>query len=89
MFNSMKKFFALPTFADEEQNRNTYLLNFITIAYFVVAIKRVRGMRWTGPAWKPVRGLAAAPVPVAQKNLRQSILSTQSRQGKAFDRESR
>lgn len=57
-------------------------------AYFVVAIKRVRGMRWTGPAWKPVRGLAAAPVPVAQKNLRQSILSTHSRQGKAFDRES-
>ena len=38
MFNSMKKFFALPTFADEEQNRNAYLLNFITIAYFVVAM---------------------------------------------------
>ncbi len=38
MFNSMKNFFALPTFADEEQNRNTYLLNFITIAYFAVAM---------------------------------------------------
>jgi putative methionine-R-sulfoxide reductase with GAF domain len=38
MFNSMKNFFALPTFADEEQNRNAYLLNFITIAYFVVAM---------------------------------------------------
>lgn len=38
MFNSMKKFFALPTFADEEQNRNTYLLNFITIAYFVITM---------------------------------------------------
>lgn len=56
-------------------------------AYFVVATKRVRGMRWTGPSWKPVRGLAAAPVPVAQKILRASILSCPSEPGNAFDRE--
>lgn len=38
MFNSMKKFFTLPAFADEEQDRNAYLLNFITIAYFVISM---------------------------------------------------
>lgn len=37
-------------------------------AYFVVAVKRVRGMRLLGPAWKtgPVR--AGASVPVVQRN---------------------
>lgn len=58
-------------------------------AYFVVAIKRVRGLRWTGPAWKPVRGLAAAPVPVVQKNPHASILSLQSEPEGAIDHESR
>ena len=38
MVNSMKKFFALPTFDDEAQTQNAYLLNFITIAYFVVSM---------------------------------------------------
>lgn len=38
MFNSIKKFFALPTFTDEAQTRNTNLLNFITIAYFLVSM---------------------------------------------------
>jgi SAM-dependent methyltransferase len=34
--------------------------------YFVVAVKRVRGMRLLGPAWKP-RRVAAAPVAVVQR----------------------
>lgn len=34
--------------------------------YFMVAVKRVRGMHLLGPAWKPRRA-AAAPVAVAQK----------------------
>lgn len=34
--------------------------------YFMVAIKRVRGMHMLGPAWKPRRS-AAMPVAVAQK----------------------
>ena len=38
MFNTMRKFFALPTFADEAQTRNASLLNFITIAYFFVSM---------------------------------------------------
>ena len=35
--------------------------------YFVVAVKRVRGMRMLGPAWKPRRSTAAAPVSVANR----------------------
>ncbi|MGE0098377.1 MAG: class I SAM-dependent methyltransferase [Hydrogenophaga sp.] len=36
--------------------------------YFVVAVKRVRGMRLLGPAWKPRRAAAAAPVRVASRH---------------------
>lgn len=36
--------------------------------YTVVAVKRVRGMRLLGPAWKPRRAQAAAPVPVANRH---------------------
>jgi hypothetical protein len=35
--------------------------------YFVVAVKRVRGVRLLGPSWKPRRSPAAAPVPVANR----------------------
>ena len=35
--------------------------------YFVVAVKRVRGMRLLGPAWKPRRASSPAPVPVANR----------------------
>lgn len=35
--------------------------------YFVVAVKRVRGVRLLGPSWKPRRASAAAPVPVVQR----------------------
>jgi SAM-dependent methyltransferase len=35
--------------------------------YFVVAVKRVRGVRLLGPSWKPRRAPAAAPVPVANR----------------------
>jgi len=34
--------------------------------YFVVAVKRVRGMRLIGPAWKKRRRSAASPAVVAQ-----------------------
>ena len=37
-------------------------------AYFVVAVKRVRGMRLLGPAWKTVPARAGASVPVAQRS---------------------
>ncbi len=37
-------------------------------AYFVVAVKRVRGMRLLGPAWKAVPARAGASVPVAQRS---------------------
>jgi len=33
--------------------------------YFLVAVKRVRGMTLLSPQWKPSRGLASAPVSVA------------------------
>jgi len=36
--------------------------------YCVVAVKRVRGMRLLGPAWKPRRVPAAAPVSVANRD---------------------
>ncbi|MBX3587659.1 MAG: class I SAM-dependent methyltransferase [Ramlibacter sp.] len=36
-------------------------------AYFIVAVKRVRGMRLLGPAWKNAKALSAAPVSVANK----------------------
>ncbi|MEO8249181.1 MAG: methyltransferase domain-containing protein [Burkholderiales bacterium] len=35
--------------------------------YFVVAVKRVRGVRLMGRAWKESKPLAAAPVPVANR----------------------
>jgi SAM-dependent methyltransferase len=35
--------------------------------YFLVAVKRVRGIKLIGPAWKPKKGLAAAPVPMANR----------------------
>ena len=36
--------------------------------YFVVAVKRVRGMRLLGPAWKPRRAATAAPVSVTNRH---------------------
>ena len=36
--------------------------------YFVVAVKRVRGMRLLGPAWKPRRVTSAAPVSVTHRH---------------------
>jgi len=35
--------------------------------YFVVAVKRVRGMRMLGPAWKPRSSIATVPVSVANR----------------------
>jgi SAM-dependent methyltransferase len=36
--------------------------------YFVVAVKRVRGMRLMGPRWKVRKALANAPVPLANRD---------------------
>ena len=36
--------------------------------YFLVAVKRVRGMRLIGPAWKAAPARVNAPVPVAHRN---------------------
>ncbi|TNF62486.1 MAG: methyltransferase domain-containing protein [Burkholderiales bacterium] len=35
--------------------------------YFVVAVKRVRGMRLLGPAWRPRKALSGSSVPVIQR----------------------
>jgi SAM-dependent methyltransferase len=37
-------------------------------AYFLVAVKRVRGVKLIGPAWKPGPAIATAPVPLANRN---------------------
>ncbi len=37
-------------------------------AYFLVAVKRVRGMRLLGPAWKTAPAGAGAPAPVVQRH---------------------
>jgi SAM-dependent methyltransferase len=39
-------------------------------AYFLVAVKRVRGLRLMGPAWKKARSIATAPVPLANRSHR-------------------
>jgi SAM-dependent methyltransferase len=39
---------------------------FLGAVYFLVAVKRVKGMRLLGPAWKPRRA-ATAPIAVAQR----------------------
>ena len=36
--------------------------------YFIVAIKRVRGIKLIGPVWKRARKLATAPVPLANRH---------------------
>jgi SAM-dependent methyltransferase len=38
--------------------------------YFIVAVKRVRGIKLIGPAWKPKTAIATAPVPVANRSHR-------------------
>jgi SAM-dependent methyltransferase len=46
-------------------------------AYSLVAVKRVRGMRLMGPAWKNANPLATAPVPLANKAHRAQTAATQ------------
>ncbi len=36
-------------------------------AYFLVAVKRVRGIKLIGPAWKTSKAIATAPVPIANR----------------------
>ena len=40
--------------------------------YFIVAVKRVRGAKLIGPAWKKAKRLAAAPVPLANRSHRET-----------------
>jgi SAM-dependent methyltransferase len=35
--------------------------------YFIVAVKRVRGIRLIGPAWRPAPAIATAPVPLTNR----------------------
>lgn len=39
-------------------------------AYFIVAVKRVRGARLIGPAWRTAQSIATAPVPLANRSHR-------------------
>jgi hypothetical protein len=41
-------------------------------AYFIVAVKRVRGAKLIGPAWKKSKRLATAPVPLANRSHRET-----------------
>jgi SAM-dependent methyltransferase len=36
--------------------------------YFIVAVKRVRGIKLVGPIWKPAPSIATAPVPLANRH---------------------
>jgi len=40
-------------------------------AYCIVAVKRVRGVKLIGPAWKRAASIATAPVPLANRSHRQ------------------
>jgi SAM-dependent methyltransferase len=40
--------------------------------YFIVAVKRVRGVRMIEPAWRRARRVATAPVPLANRSHRKS-----------------
>lgn len=44
--------------------------------YFLVAIKRVRGMRLMGPVWKQAKARAGKPVPTAQSSANASSSDT-------------
>jgi SAM-dependent methyltransferase len=47
-------------------------------AYFLVAVKRVRGMRLLGPAWKPTPARAGSPVSVAHSVTEYSNLENEA-----------
>ena len=42
---------------------------FFGAVYFIVAVKRVRGVRLLGAPWKKPKAIAAAPVPLAHRRL--------------------
>jgi SAM-dependent methyltransferase len=46
--------------------------------YFLVAVKRVRGMRLLEPAWKTQKATASAPVAIANQIRRPGVFSTSS-----------
>ncbi len=50
--------------------------------YFVVAVKRVRGIKLIAPAWKPAKAIATAPVPIANRLQRATAVGTNARQEK-------
>ena len=42
-------------------------------AYFLVAVKRVRGVKLIGKAWRPSAGIATAPVPLTSRTHRADV----------------
>jgi SAM-dependent methyltransferase len=40
--------------------------------YFIVAVKRVRGAKLIGPAWKKAKRIATAPVPITNRSTREA-----------------
>ncbi len=50
--------------------------------YFLVAVKRVRGIKLIGPTWKPAKGLAAAPMPVTNRGQHTYIADQRERRSK-------
>jgi len=44
--------------------------------YFIVAVKRVRGARLIGPAWKKAKRIATAPVPITNRSTREAHETT-------------
>jgi len=40
--------------------------------YFIVAVKRVRGVKLIGPAWKKASRITTAPVPIANRSTREA-----------------
>ncbi|QJW85805.1 methyltransferase domain-containing protein [Ramlibacter terrae] len=45
---------------------------FLGAVYFIVAVKRVRGVKLLAPKWKPAKARATAPVPLANRSHRNS-----------------
>jgi len=40
-------------------------------AYFIVAVKRVRGVTMFGPVWKRAKRMKTAPMPIANRSQRE------------------
>ena len=66
--NASSAAFSYKVFADPMDPAGARWWSIFGAVYFFVAVKRVRGMRLLGPAWKPRRATSAAPVSVANRH---------------------